>query len=419
MRPTSLPLRLLAAAVSLAWLGVGGVGLALRRPSDGAALVSVLLRFLPAIVALVFLLRTPRLATRPRAATLAAWACLVTVLILLPLGARMVTDLLEPGRDLLLPSGQDTYALAVAIALTSLAAALVVAPAPGPTGSLPGLARVATLATSLTLVIVLVSVATGPATRAASTPAPSSVTGSPASAPAACTTRPVAAERVSVALDARLLLDDRESGRAHLEGIRTGGDERWQADWQGIFGSSATGYARFGDRSWLRAEDGRWELLAARTDTAAASPDRALLLALARRPASGESQSPQWAAESAHGLAANDLAIVAVDDLGVEVLDGVEVRHCRRVIDGPTALDAFRPLRWLIGQGALDGEPALEEWRGDLDWWLSRDSSVVLARASVGGLPPLGWPRWGLRGSLTAELRAAEAGGTQKVEPPR
>lgn len=121
------------------------------------------------------------------------------------------------------------------------------------------------------------------------------------------------------------------------------------------------------------------------------------------------------------------LAGPATEDLGVERVAGDPARHCRILISGPQAFAAFPALHVLLPGGARDaggvagamtapadaGEP-LPAWRGELDWWLAPDGTLVRAEARVGGHPADAWGDRGLRGrlrlALTIELPEAAAG---------
>ena len=46
------------------------------------------------------------------------------------------------------------------------------------------------------------------------------------------------------------------------------------------------------------------------------------------------------------------LGEIVPEDLGIEIIEGARARHCRTFIDGPTALDAFLPLRWLLADSS-------------------------------------------------------------------
>jgi hypothetical protein len=110
---------------------------------------------------------------------------------------------------------------------------------------------------------------------------------------------------------------------------------------------------------------------------------------------------------------------LTADDLGIDMIPGIgaSARHCQLVIDGPSAVQGFPVLRWLVGEDERTPAPGagLEAWRGTLDYWIepatpvqgtTAAAVVVLAAVSVDGQPP----DWPIRG-LHATLRAAVVGG--------
>jgi hypothetical protein len=109
-------------------------------------------------------------------------------------------------------------------------------------------------------------------------------------------------------------------------------------------------------------------------------------------------------------------ARATADDLGLDRLDNGRARHCRMVVDGRTAIEAFPLLRWLIGPDpdAPDAGQAFIAWRGSLDYWVVRPATpgparVRFATVEVSGPAP-DWPvATGQKPALRATLRAASA----------
>jgi hypothetical protein len=105
----------------------------------------------------------------------------------------------------------------------------------------------------------------------------------------------------------------------------------------------------------------------------------------------------------------SDETIVA-DDLGIDLVGGVPLRHCSLVIDGRAAVNGFEALRWLTGtQAALDPGAGLESWRGTVDYWIQpveASSAEIgyrglgLASVTIDGQPKPDWPVTGLRATL-------------------
>jgi hypothetical protein len=100
---------------------------------------------------------------------------------------------------------------------------------------------------------------------------------------------------------------------------------------------------------------------------------------------------------------------IVAEDLGLENVEGARARHCRTFIDGPTALDTFLPLRWLLSNASeIDGSP-LGTWRGELDWWVFADGQLGLATVQVSGARgDTGWEDDGVRAFLEARLQAVD-----------
>lgn len=119
----------------------------------------------------------------------------------------------------------------------------------------------------------------------------------------------------------------------------------------------------------------------------------------------------------------SDETIVA-DDLGIDLVGGVPLRHCSLVIDGRSAVLGFEALRWLMGAhlnaGARLGTSPLETsdpgagmeaWRGTVDYWIQPIDGPAnaevgyrglgLASVTIDGQPPA-WPVTGLRATLHA-----------------
>jgi hypothetical protein len=109
-------------------------------------------------------------------------------------------------------------------------------------------------------------------------------------------------------------------------------------------------------------------------------------------------------------------ARATADDVGLDRVGDGPARHCRMVIDGQTAIDAFPLLRWLIGPDpdVPDAGQGFIAWRGSLDYWAVRPATpgparVRFATVEVSGPAP-DWPvATGQKPALRATLRAASA----------
>jgi hypothetical protein len=214
-------------------------------------------------------------------------------------------------------------------------------------------------------------------------------------------------------------------GTASLSGIRSGSDSRWEVRVDGWPASDPAagvagriGYRRVANQGWQNDEGGPWRPapLDDASPTGPANPGSGPVSTLA--PGQTPFVPPNTLDQSVIVAALPARLRLAADDLGLELIGGASARHCRLAVDGPTALAAFRPLRILAGQHILSNAPALEAWRGNLDWWVFGDGELGMAEVSVGGISPPGWPSVGIAGTLTARLTARARGSTQAISPP-
>ena len=98
---------------------------------------------------------------------------------------------------------------------------------------------------------------------------------------------------------------------------------------------------------------------------------------------------------------------IVAEDLGLECIEGARARHCRTFIDGPTALDTFLPLRWLLDDSSERTDDPLRHWRGQMDWWVFGDGELGMARVEVSGsASATPWQTDGVRAVLEARLES-------------
>ena len=110
-----------------------------------------------------------------------------------------------------------------------------------------------------------------------------------------------------------------------------------------------------------------------------------------------------------YALAAVPRGEIVPEDLGLEHIEGARARHCRTFIDGPTALDTFLPLRWLLVDSDAHPEDVISRWRGEMDWWVFADGELGLAAVEVSGpLSETPLDDEGVRVVLEAELSATD-----------
>jgi hypothetical protein len=202
----------------------------------------------------------------------------------------------------------------------------------------------------------------------------------------------------SVTIRASSRLDDEVRGRALLTGQRRGIDESWEGSWIGPDGAGQTRYLRLGRQAWLREGDGssspgnglRWRDVA--PDPFGMAGDEGLTL-----------DGPP------HALVDVPRGSIVAEDLGIEVIEGAPARHCRTFMDGPTALAAFLPLRWVLDGGQASGRTDVGRWRGQMDWWVFGDGELGRASTEVSGSSAdTAWQGSGVRAVLEAELEAVD-----------
>ena len=189
-------------------------------------------------------------------------------------------------------------------------------------------------------------------------------------------------------------------GTVTLAGTRAGDNERWTASltgWPVDSGRepSSLDYARVGSSAWLRPAGAPWGEVPVIEEI---TP----YVEVGATPAPVILQDRETLDSEVIRVTLASPARLAAEDVGIEIVDGVRARHCRLLAGGSVALQAFRPLRWLIGQPALSDATTIADWRGNLDWWLLQDGRLAMVSVSVEGLNP-GWPG-GLQGTLQATL---------------
>ncbi len=421
MRVRAIRLRLLAAAAALLWgAAVVAVLLAYRPGVPIAVLVAAcpLAGLVASLVALVW----PPLARGPRAFAAVAWLGILELLLLAPSFGGLVAALRQPGAAPLLPSPEDAYGWFLALAAASLfgglglsrrvlgvttvrrirlALATLIAIALLAVGS--GVSGVAVLATAL-----VVSPPGGTAAAPPSGPGP-------AAFPPTCSTLPHAAAAAAVSLLAAGRVDGRQIGSVALHGTRVGDDERWSATLAGwpveAGGEPASlAYARVGAVAWLRSGTAAWTTVPLQERIVPYVP-------VGATPAPVVVQDRATLDSEVIRVALSGRARLAAEDVGFELVDGASTRHCRLLAGGSIALQAFRPLRWLLGQAPLADTPAIADWRGSLDWWVTPDDELAMASVSVEGLVPGGWPT-GLQATLQATLTVRRLGTSPPIRAP-
>jgi hypothetical protein len=380
----------LAAVLLGLWTGLALSVLVAYRPGGPWDTLVAAAAFVPVPVAALAVIWPPSVAPwRPAVAI--GWLGIGATLLVAPILLLEIRALSTGGRQALLPSAEVAYAVVLALGATCLFSALgQVADRQGrDVLAGPGLVRAVGLATLLTTGTSVVfggaALANELALREAPTTrsryGPTEVAGQ---APA-CDEPPILGAGTRLAVRAEARVDGRIVGRAALSGERDAADESWSGFARGRTTSLRVGYARVGGDAWL---------------------------AIDRDPAVTSVPDPFGMAGdddlTVDGPVAATASKLVPEDLGTELVGGARARHCRGLIDGPAAIAAAVPLRWLAGGEPVEVRRALLEWRGSLDWWVFLDGQLGQAIITVSGSPGDAWPTGGLQGSLSAVITALD-----------
>jgi hypothetical protein len=238
-----------------------------------------------------------------------------------------------------------------------------------------------------------------------------------------CTRAARPGQSAHVAIDAALLVDQRVVRRATLSGLRLGRDEAWEGalgEW--IAGGEPGALGQPGER-------GQSVEAGAAQSPASAVEHRYWVAVGDRAWVRTDPLDPVWRPIPAAPYPTLDTAVVqsilngrarlAAEDRGIEELaDGALARHCRLLVDGPTALATFPPLAWLAIPQDSPGDALIASWRGDLDWWMSAAGELLLASVRVGGPVPASWPVSGVQAVLQATLTTRASSTPELIRPP-
>ncbi len=392
MRVRRIELRLIAITLAVLWAAVAVLLLAGYRPGGPADLLVGLAALVPLAVA-TGAAAWPPIARGRIAFRLIMALGVATIIVLLPTIAGLVGQLVDEGLQTLVPSLETGYAWALAIAGTSLFAAIGVArrvrgPASGRGGRLAATMLVGlVLAVASTGALAGAVVANELALR--DRPAGASRYGptDPSLVPPLCDGLLEAGSTARLALDLGGSVDGGSLGLGRVRGNRSGTDFRWLAQVTTVRQIGLAGAAVIEDGAWLRDPGTRW-----RAVEPAATDGESLDLAIL-----------------AEALAADRRS--AAEDLGLGYVEGARARRCRIAIDGSTFRRAFPQVRWMIG--AAD----LQEWRGELDWWVFSDGQLGRAEGRLGG-PGFALEEGAIHGTLTADLTATHRGARLTITRP-
>ncbi len=411
-------LRMLALVATLLW---------------GAAALAVLLAYHPRVPVAPLVAATPMVGTAASLCALAwpplvrssrgaagvVWVGILEILLLAPSLAGLVSALRQPGASPFLPSGEDAYAWFLTLVAASLLAGIGMSRhvLGGRALGRSRLALAGLIAATLLAVGSGVSGVAVVGTQLAFSSGGSAPSGPAGGAPLppTCSSSLRAATNADVTIDAMSQVDGRELGTVELAGVRAGQLERWAATlggWPVEHGGEpeTISYARTSSGTWLRPGSEPWS-------TVPLEEQITPYVAIGATPAPVIVQDRETLDSEVIRVALSGTTRLAAEDLGIELVGRTQARHCQLLAGGSIALQAFRPLRWLLGQAALSDATAIADWRGTLDWWVGDDGTLRMAAVSVEGLTPAGWPA-GLQATLQATLTARASAAPPAITVP-
>ena len=393
-------MRLLAASLTVLWAVTAIVIATAYRPGGPVDIVVAIACFVPVVIADAGVVWPAKGLSRAHR-TVLVWVWIVAMLFTIPVLYGIASTLADDGPRGLVPSVEAAYGGAIALLATSFFSivGLVhrrrrVRPLER-RASLVSIGAAALLAVLAGLAFVFVAVVND---RDLRRELPSSSRFGPTDPdlePPFCDESVALGANAHIVIEAKSSLDNADRGRARLEGQRGGQDESWGGSWDGPDGSGQQAYLRVGPLAWLN--DHSDDPHAPGTTWHEVGPDPFGLIG----------STPLTMGGPPHAIADTPRGEIVAEDLGLEHIEGARARHCRTFIDGPTALDTFLPLRWLLSDSSAAREDAISRWRGEMDWWVFADGELGLAAVEVSGSrAETDWDAEGVRVVLEARLQA-------------
>jgi hypothetical protein len=411
-------MRLLALGLTALWAATALAVAAAYRPGGPLDIVVIAISFAPVVVALLGV-RWPVRPRAPRDRVALTWLWIGAVLLGIPVLYGVATSLTSASSQSLVPSVEAAYAGGWALMAMALSSVLgfvhgrLRVPAFDRQASLiaSGLAVVVTavIGALFGLIVLINEVSLIPDASPASRFGPVGAD----LVPPDCDVPVRLGPNATVTVAARSSLDDEARGEAMLSGARRAQDESWSGSWSGPDGSGQASYLRLGTQAWVRGTD---------FTGPGASPDNATVEAGATVAADSTAWLPvepdpfglngreQLTLDGpAHAIVDVPRGRIVAEDLGLEVVESATARHCRTFMDGPTALDTFLPLRWLLHDSQEPAHAQVGRWRGEMDWWVFADGELGRARVEVSGSrADTTWDATGVRAVLEAQLDAVD-----------
>ncbi len=395
-------MRLLAAILTILWAATAIAIATAYRPGGPIDIAVAVACFAPVLVADAGVV-WPATGLNRRHRMALVWVWIAAVLFTIPVFYGVASSLFAEGPQSLVPSFEEAYAAVLALLSTAFFSIVGLVHRRRRVRPLQRRATWFTAGVSVLLTIVVglafvfVAVVNDQSVRREE---PSSSRFGPTDPdldPPFCDQPVALGANAVVTIEAKSSLDNEDRGWALLEGQRGGRDESWGGSWGGPDGSGQEAYLRVGRLAWLNESSD--DPGAPGTTWHGVRPDPFGMLGSTRLTMDGP---PHTVANAPRG------SIVA-EDQGLDIIEGARARHCRTFIDGPTALDAFLPLRWLLFDGSAPPPGAIERWRGEIDWWVFADGELGLAAVEVSGSrAETDWDAEGVRAVLEARLEAAD-----------
>lgn len=393
-------MRALAVVLVVTWTAAAIAIASAYRPGGPVDIVVVLACFLPVLVAAMALEWPPEAAShRDRVALV--WVWLAALLFAIPVLYGVASTLAAAGPQSLVPSAEAAYAGIVALFSLSVFSVSGFVHARREALVFQRVATLRTIGLSM-LITFTVAAAFGLVAfindQALRNDEPRSSRYGPTDpdlVPPLCDEAVSLGKNAIVRIAAASSEDNVPRGTAILEGRRGGIDEAWGGSWGGLDGAGQAAYLRVGSLAWVnRGSD---------------DPEAPGTTWQETQPGLFRMAGPQDTTMDGppHALVSVPRGSIVAEDLGLDIVEGARARHCRTFINGPTALSAFLPLRWLLDDEDIGAGERLRGWRGELDWWVFSDGQLGRAAVEISGLrAETGWRSDGVRAVLEAQLEA-------------
>jgi hypothetical protein len=396
------PMRILAVVLTVLWAAIAVAVASAYRPGGPIDIVIAMACFLPVLVADAGIVWPP-VAKSHRGRVALVWIWIAAVLLAIPVLYGIAWTFANDGPQNLVPSAEAAYA--GGLALGAMAFFSTVGLVHARYGREVFERRSTWLTAALTVLLgaamgaafVFVAAANDQALRGQEPTSSRFGPTDPDLEPPFCDEPLRLGRNAVITIEARSSVDNDDRGVAVLRGQRGGRDESWGGSWTGLDGEGRQAYLRLGQLAWLN--DGSDDPGAPGSTWRVVAPDPFGMLGTTQLTTDGPP----------HAIANVPRGSIVAEDLGLEIIEGARARHCRTFMDGPTALDTFLPLRWLLADGSAVPDRALSRWRGEMDWWVFGDGELGMASVEISGSRgQTDWDPDGVRAVLEARLEAVE-----------